>query len=297
MKIQTVLLILYTTFLTDQGTLAAEFNIDISNLTINGRGAAVHYSTDEELKRFGITLENWDRFMKSSSSGLFEKYGAPKAVYYRNPTPDGDVFSQSLAEVNDGTFLDPAVTTITVLNSRVIKEDTVREVVATQDCINGHSESIKCSFGLKQIKTNTVGTSWSRNFGFAVGADVGFDIEIFKVSTKLSGDFHWGKTETLDKKIEIGTDMKVEATAGPRKTVRAFLTAERGTLTVAVDYVATIVGLAHLTYENYHSSAPIPMLLEFLSGKPDYSLQATQIIDITVFSNAKIEVKDLNPDS
>ena len=297
MKIQTVLLILYTTFSTDQVTLASKFNIDISNLTITGRGADIHYSTDEELKRFGITLENWERFTKSASPQLFEKYGAPKAVYYRNPTPDGDVFTKSLTEVNDGTFLDPAVTTITVLNSRVIKEDTVREVVATEDCINGQSESIKCSFGLKQTKSNTVGTSWSRNFGFTVGADVGFDVDIFKVSTKLSGDFTWGKTDTQDKKIEIGTDLTVEATAGPKKTVRAFLTAERGTLTVAVDYVATIAGLAYLTYDNYYSSAPIPMLLEFLSGKQYNSLQATQIIDITVYSNAKIEVRDLNSDS
>ena len=68
----------------------------------------------------------------------------------------------------------------------------------------------------------------------------------------LNGDFHshfhWIKFKIHQKKIEVGSDLSAEATVEWGQAARAFLIPDRGTLIVAVEYVATIKGCCSLTF-------------------------------------------------
>ena len=217
--------------------------------------------------------------------------GKPDEVYFHNPTPKGDIFTYSLDGGGNG---DPTVTRISYWNSKVIEQNTVREVVAMQDCKNERDLNLECTFNLRQTRSNTVSTSWSSNFGFRVEGEVGFDIKIFETKSKLTGDFHWERSETHEEKTEIGTDISAKTIVGPGQAARAFLTAERGTLKVAVDYAATIAGSSYLSSYYGNEFVPSRDLLYLNFGDADYFLQATQIVDITVFTKAEIVVKNLN---
>ena len=64
MKISAVLFIICIIFQTGPEIFAEKMKIDVKKLGITGRGAEKHLSTDEELKSFGVTLENLEIMYK-----------------------------------------------------------------------------------------------------------------------------------------------------------------------------------------------------------------------------------------
>ena len=293
----TIFLVFYAIFFSDLEIHAADINIDIhaSNLTVTTHGSDIHLSTDEELQAFGISLETWQRYDESINSENFQKYGKPKEVSFRNPTPHGDKFTNSLS----GSFSDPTVTKITVLNTRVLEHNTTQEVLEERACHNSFKNtSLQCTFALGGTRSNTINTSWSSNFGFPVATKIGLDVKVLNLAAPLSGDFHWGLSEKREQDIELGRKVNVTATARPGKSVGAYLLARRDTMKVAVDYAANVAGTSLAVYKDGSFSkiqrCANDVLLTFNSGKRDNYLQATQIIDITVYSPIGIEVRDLN---
>ena len=297
MKIQTILFILHVIISTYPGILAADINIEISDTTVTSSKSVIHLSTEEELKRFGITLENWSKFVKFSTPKSFQNHGAPKKVYYRNPTPDGDVFNDSPSDLSKGSLLPPAVTEIKFLTYKVLEHKITRKNLASEKCTNEKMNGEKnCTFHLITENYNIIKPKWSSNFGFPVEAEIGLNVKILKASSSMISNFHWMEGTIHYGPIEIGNDIRAKVTIGPSQTVRAYLYADKVTLKVAIEYAATIDGAAYLYYGNFpYSTAPIPMLLQFLSGKRDNSLRATQIVEINIYTRPMIRV--LNPDT
>ena len=64
MEISTGLFILCVIFQTSTGIFADKLKVDVKKLGITGRGAEKHFSTAEELERFGITLKNLELMYK-----------------------------------------------------------------------------------------------------------------------------------------------------------------------------------------------------------------------------------------
>ena len=285
MKKPVVSLIFWVIFLINSEIFAADINIDISESTIIGNGSDIHYSTDEELERFNVTLENWARFVKSHNPIQFENRGKPKQIYYRNPTPYGDIFNDLSADVSDGSeLIPPTVTKISFLSYKVLENSTVREVLTTEDCSNGQ---------IRNVVNNMIHSEWSSKLGFPVDAKIGLKVNISESSISITSNFDQQQDSSESLITEMNTGISDNAMVCSGQTAKASLSAERVTLKVAIDYTATISGFAILYYTNFqYSTIPISKLLRFLSGNRDNDLRATQIVDIEIYINPKIENVD-----
>ena len=209
-----------------------------------------------------------------------------------------------VTNANDASLIDPTVTEIKFLDSKELERNTVREVVATQTCNNtGNDKVTECTFTLRETRSNTVSSSWSEDFGFSFGAELGLNLEVFEGKASFSRDFNWGKSESHEEKVEIGTDISAKTNADPGESVIAYLTAERGTLKVALNYAATLGGYTHIVFEDdiddWRKTVPTQYLFEYISKnitrKGLDHLKSTQIVEITVFSNARIIIEIIKP--
>lgn len=127
--------------------------------------------------------------------------------------------------------------------------------------------------------------------GLTLTTSIGIDIGLFDAKTEFQVSTGWEKSTSHEEKIEIGTELSATTTVPPLHNVTAYLTADRGTMRVLLDYEASYNGQVFADcspqWTGFEDSQNIYNWLGI-----DNIIRGTQEVDVEIYANAAIDVRD-----
>lgn len=107
----------------------------------------------------------------------------------------------------------------------------------------------------------------------------------------------WGESFVKSQKVTVGSETGLEIVLQPNQALIAELYATRGSLSVQVDYVASLSGLVAVNYEEGYKdhhfwSIDINKVLD--AGSLDKTVLSTEVIDFGFYVSSKVDLRDVN---
>ena len=259
--------------ITDSNDIFADFPSDF------------HQSTDDELKSFGITSDNWKKVL--AAKGYSSDY--PISIYYHDPTsPLGG--SPIYANRN----LKPSVTNVEIVEAIPLNQSAVPEIVSTKTCSNkSNSTSIHCHFQLSSSVTDTFSSSWTQSFGVDVNAEISVGFEGFgdaSLGTTISTTFD--KSASKEQSVTLSDETGVDIDLAPGKSVIAKLVSTRGTAKYQVTYRTYIKGMTVIFWDNPKHGILFLADTTKTVPKDKFYKYATQVIEVGFYSGGTVTVED-----
>lgn len=201
------------------------------NTIINYSGVETELVSDDDMKLFFT-----DVTLKEAVKAHYGK--KPTNVYYRKPTPWGDLYTR---------FDWEQVTKVLTVKSARVKNVSKRPVVVlSQDFENSSNNTIKVNTGISHSVENTITTSWSTSKEFTMSQEIEYNVNV--IFAKLSGTTGisytstWGNNEEKSETVTIGSTSAVETELAPGQAVTAELSVTSEYLEIEVVYKAYLRG-------------------------------------------------------
>lgn len=218
--------------------------------------------------------------------------GHPSGVYFRSPTPWGDMYSQY--------GWTPVSRTLVPKSAKIITIHTEPSVVARREFINNSTLKATYNAGISEEVEQTTSNSWSTSGDLTVGQEIeyGIDLGAAEIGGKTSISFSsgWGRDRSKSESIKIGTTSGVEVELLPGQAVVSELSAKRGTMEVEVVYEASLDGNVFCNYDEPHKGHyfwryDVNALLSTMNLPR--TVTSKEIIKIGFYSDATIIVRDV----
>ena len=279
-------------------SIFAKIDVSILDAVINGKGEIIHISTDEELEAFGITSKAWKSFFKNSF--IEKQWGPPNRTYYHDPTPYGNRFEKLQKS--------PTRTRVKFSKATIVNQSTELEIVAVDECCNRRfNKSMTCRLVLKTTRSNSVTSSWDKKLSLGAGVNSNTDMTLnfglkapfntasvdsgltYHPQFNFRGNFEFGSSGSSKETVELGTEMSVTTSVGPRQMVSASLIAEKLIMRVEVEYEANIEGATLVEFGRRDVDTFFPTTNVVRSNW----IRTNQSLDISIYSKAKIVLSDV----
>lgn len=212
-------------------------------------------------------------------------------LYVRDPTEWGNKYQEyGWQEVQ---------TILVVDNYKILESTSQTEIVKTSEFRNISSVPAEFDTSISTEVSNQSEHSWSNSnaldFEQMFKYDIGFLGTGTGGETTFSYEHSWGETKTESKTVTLGSTTGVKVTLQPGEGVDVFLTADRGTLTVRIEYKAYVRGIVFANYpsefQGHHFYGyDVASLLNTVSV-PNIQ-KFTEDIKIGFYANDRIVVKD-----
>lgn len=247
-KMKVFLIILLIKLIESKISVKIEAESSTPKLAVNGVNTKIASSND--IKLFFKDLDNLRQAVTTH-------YGRkPKNVYYKSPTPWGDLYKTQKWE---------EVTLTTSFESYRVKTTNKKPtVILTQDFENHSNNTIKVNTGISHSVENTLTTSWTKSKEFEISQEIEYDLNVIfaKISgtTGFSYTTTWGKSEEKSESVTVGSTSAVETELKPGQSVTAVLSVNSGLLEIEVHYKTSLRGNLAVNfkkaYEGHHFWGP-----------------------------------------
>lgn len=254
--------------------------------TVNVNVNESHVITDAEVAAWGLG----DDALKNAVKASFGQ--RPDDAYLHSPTPWNDLYK---------TYSWPQVTTtLTVQSASVTSVDFQDTVVATRQFHNNSSVPATFTVGVTEQAAETAQTTWNNTQMVSVTQTIKYGISFLGTGgggeTAFHYEYAWAEGGSNSQTITLGTSTAATVTLQPGQSVEAELTAQRGTMTVDIVYLATLSGTTAInyggTYKGHHFWG-----LDIGSVMAAAGIQNTRTFPTTVtvgyYSNASVLVRDI----
>lgn len=274
----------------------AGLNIEITaaskreDSSIKVTGTVLHVITDKEVTKFGL---NEDK-LKSAVEKYADKY--PSDVYLHGPTPWGDMYKRyGWEEVK---------TVLTVVRSEIIEVSTKDVTLDTKDWSNNRTKSKKSgtyNSTLTQQVQNTTETNWSNTNAIEVSQSFKYSVTFLGTggegTTSMSYSHNWGQGGRESKAVTITASTGVSTVLDPGESVKADLMASRGVMKVRIVYHANLKGSVAINFNKKHEGHHFwgyDVSEVMKAANINNSLEFTEDIELTFFSNGRVDLKDID---
>lgn len=241
MKIKILLLLIYINKI--ESKISLNISTSSSNLYLysgNYRGEEIVPVTDEDMASF------------FANPGLYEAVKMyherrPTNVYYKKPTPWGDLYSSYGWE--------PVMKKISVQYIHLRNSYNESTVVLTHDFDNPSNHTIRVNTGLSHRIHNRVSSWWNSSSTTELS---GFGIDVKFVFIKASGNSgfstttSWGRNEFRSESITVGTTHGVGTELRPGQSVTAELSVTTRYVEFEVGYKMYLQGKLAVNYYPTH---------------------------------------------
>ncbi|GAB1543428.1 hypothetical protein NUACC21_61020 [Scytonema sp. NUACC21] len=252
---------------------------------VSAYGSIQHIITDAEKKTFGIE----DYGLKNAVEKYFGR--KPNDAFLHSPTPWNDLYK---------TYGWEQVQTVLAVKSATITGITSQPSnVSTRTFTNNSSVEAIFKVDITEQVTNTVEHQWNVQHTITVGQEIEYQIGFLGTggggTTSFSYGLSWGQNETKSLSVTVGSSSGVEVTLQPGQSVRAALSASRGSMKVRIVYKASLLGVTAVNYDppyrDHHFWAlPINSVMS-AAGLP-LTKEFTEDIEIGYYSNGEIILTD-----
>ncbi|XP_068624357.1 spherulin-2A-like [Battus philenor] len=163
----------------------------------------------------------------------------PDNVYIRSPTPFGDLYKTYNWE--------EVVRTLTPMQGRVLNITSETITVASQNFENNDSKPKTFNLGLTKHLENTVSSLWTKDGDLTVNNGINYSIRLGNAT--ISYTSLWGlNTEKSTTMLMGSNDMQLILLPGQKVTTE--LLATKFTITLEMEYTATIAGTVAVNYKD-----------------------------------------------
>lgn len=280
-------LILFITIRLTESKINLDILAESNGPLLSSSGMATQVASDGDIKSFFTDSDN----LKQAVTTHYGK--KPKSVYYKSPTPWGDLYKTQIWE---------EVTRITSFESYRVKSAIKRPtVVLTQDFENNSNNTIKVNTGIIHTVENTLTTSWTKSKEIEVSQEIEYNINVYfsKVSgtTGFSYTTTWGRSEEKAETVTIGSTSAVETELQPGQAVTAVLSVNTGLLEIEVFYKTSLRGNLAVNFKRAHDGHHFwgPRIQDVMkSAGIENGKSTVEIIKIGYNFDAKLKVFDKN---
>ena len=267
-------------------TISIVAGADAAHSSVNATGSVQHIITDNEIKSFGVQ----DAALKNAVGKYFGRN--PNDAFLHSPTPWNDLYK---------TYGWPEVQTLLVVQSAKITGITSQPVVvATKTFTNRSSKKAIFDASISDQVSNTTESNWSATNTIEVQQKFTYNVSFLGAGgggeTSMTYSHQWGQGGSESKSITVGSTSGVSVELEPGESIEAQLTASRGVMKVRITYQARLTGCTAVnynpTFKDHHFWA-LDIGAVMQAGGLNNSLLFTEDIEVGYFSNAKIELRDL----
>lgn len=220
--------------------------------------------------------------------------GDPSSIYFRNPTPWGDVFTQY--------GWTPVSRTLVPKTAKIVGFRTNSSLVDRREYqINSSAKAVYDVGVFKDVPQGTViFNSWSKSLKLTVGQNIEYAIgfgptEIGGMESVLYSS-SWGQDRSKSETVRVGSTSAVEVELEPGQAVVTELIAERATMKIEVLYEASLDGNVLCSYKEPFRSHffwryDVNALLHH--ANVPRIVRSKETVDIEFYWDATIVVRDL----
>ncbi|MEV5574428.1 hypothetical protein AB0L06_30710 [Spirillospora sp. NPDC052269] len=239
-------------------------------------GSIQHPITKGEQVSLKATESDIQRIIESKG------YRKPDSVWVRDPCGKyGDRFKNGSKN--------PLRVDLEARSGSIIGLESTPVIVKTQTFKNHSSVAGDFNVSIHDSVSNTVENSWSESNSLSFNQSISYDVSFLGTGgggeTSFGYSHEWGSSHSNSKTVEVGSESGVSVRLEPGQEVVAELSASRGKLKIAVDYVATVLGTV-LAYNGKDDS-----LYWYWSSRYTYK-GIREIIEIDYYSNGEIVLRD-----
>lgn len=265
--------------------LSGKFDPKNPNLQVDFSGNQVGVITDAERNSFKLN----DGSLKDAVRAYFGK--RPNDAYLRSPTPWGDLY-QSYG-------WDQVVRTLVPRSAKILSISSQPQIVMQQIFENNSTKEATFNVGISQQVENSVSSAWSKGGELSVGQEIsyGFNIEGLTggSTTTFSYTSSWGKNMEKSETVTVGSSSAMEILIQPGQAVVAQLQANRGSIKMEVEYVASLSGATAVnyspTYKGHHFWA-LDVRGVMSSGGLSNQMVSREVIEVGFYADSKVIVHD-----
>ncbi|CAH0724415.1 unnamed protein product, partial [Brenthis ino] len=168
-------------------------------------------------------------------------------------------------------------------------------LVTVKEFHNNSSAPSVAKGGIKEEVLETLSTTWSESEALSIARDITFKYG----SLSYSYTSYWGKEVNKSKTKILTTTSDVEVSLKPGQSVKAILSATRGTLSLKVDYSATVHGDIYCRYTFffipiYGQEFEVNKYLDLMNLP--HSVISSEIISVDYYYGAQVVIKDIESD-
>lgn len=258
----------------------ASININInpatkfSKETVDITGFEESRTTETELKTFQITeqsvLYNLPR----------RGYTAPTYAHVLN----ADYYGYK-----------PLKTLLVPLKATIVDHGTRNVLVTVKEFHNNSSAPSVAKGGIKEEVLETLSTTWSKGGELSIARQ----ITLKHGSRSYSYTSNWGEEVHKSKTKILTTTSDVEVSLKPGQSVKAILSATKATLSLKVDYSASLHGDIYCRYTfffipTYGQEFEVNKYLDLMNLPR--SVTSSEIISVDYYYGAQVIIKDIETD-
>jgi hypothetical protein len=256
--------------------------IETSSVLASGEDA--HVITDTEVVTFGIP----DEQLKKAVESFFGK--KPNDAFLRSPTPWGDLYKTYTWE-QVTVHLRPTEAGITGINSTPV-------VLKTQTFKNNSSKPATFDVSISDQVSEGVESNWSQTIGVSVSQSVSYGTKFVGGETSITFNAEFQKGGSKSRTVSVGQTSGVTVNLDPGQSVKAVLSASRGSMTVRVVFEAYLSGINAVnynpTFRDHHFWALGINGVRQAVSLPD-TFRIFNDIEVGYFSDGDITLEDLKP--
>jgi hypothetical protein len=260
-------------------SIVAGLTKDTSSVSVTG--STSHIITDNERNSFKLN----DQQLKDAVGKYFGKN--PNDAYLHSPTPWNDLY-KTYGWPQVLTNLRPISATITGISSNPT-------IVATQSFKNTSKIPGTFTAEVTQQVTNTTETNWSQTNTIDVSQTIEYGISFLGSggggSTSFSYSYAWGQGGSKSESVLLGSSQGISVELQPGQSVKAELTASRGTMKIRIVYEASLSGATAINYnptfkDHHFWGLDLPSIMR--TANIPNSIQFTEDIEIGFYANSQV---------
>ena len=254
--------------------------IETSSVLASGEDA--HVIKDTEIPTFGIS----DEQLRKAVERFFGR--RPNDAFLRSPTPWGDLYkTYNWEQVT--VHLRPAEASITGINSNPV-------ILKTQTFKNNSSKQASFDVSISDDVSESVESNWSDTIGISVSQSVSYGTKFVGGDTSIAFNAEFQKGGSKSRTVTVGQTSGVAVDLDPGESVKAVLSASRGSMTVRVVFEAYLSGLSAVNYnpryrDHHFWALGINGVRQAVDLRDTFRI--VNDIEIGYFSNGDITLEDL----
>ncbi|CAH0598768.1 unnamed protein product [Chrysodeixis includens] len=258
---------------------------DEAQRQVHVSGSNVDIISDLEIDTFQLSDAN----LKSAVRSYFGSQ--PDDVFVKSPTPWGDLYiTNGWKQVN--RVLKPVKASILSVVSKP-------KLVMTHEFNNTSSQNATFEARMRQEVENTIASSWERRGEIAASNYIkyGLDMKAMSVAGQATISYvsQWGANVMKSQTVSVGSETAITVNLEPNQKVTAQLYATRVSMTVQIDYEASLLGSVAVNfadgYKGHHFwSFDINKVLT--AGGIVPSVPSSEVIDIGFYAESKVVIVD-----
>ncbi|KAF9415237.1 hypothetical protein HW555_007113 [Spodoptera exigua] len=252
-----------------------------TDVTVNASytGSDHKLVTDEDLKLFNVTMAELNRGMR------VELGKVPDAIFIRNPTPYGDLFTKFKWEQMKRK--------LTVVKTKIIDIVNQDIVLDTHEHINNTTNIVTAKRSMFKVMDNSISSTWSKTGLPGDNAHTTFILNFEDGKAEIVKQ--WRNESTMNFKIPVGITEKGLITIAPEQTAVTKLIVSRTIILIEIIYKAelsgSLIGNYAELYGKYHYWAPaVKKILK--AAKVKNEIFTREVVELRCFTRPRLAVYD-----